>query len=380
MIRFYTGKPRSGKTYHALHDIVNDFLSWKYFDPKKKDKTKSYKRLYTNIALNPDFIENANFYFEYNNVEKKIYPLKWNIFFNHINKLYDLAVTQTKSDHELLEYLDSHNLSNSLIVIDEAHNYFDKTRSSALVWFLGYHGHMKMDLWFITQNKSKMHSDYTKDCEIFIDAQPMSKSLSNRQMRYFYYGSDKYTKDQRYDVKSLFKDDRIYSIYHSGDIHKPSKIVYKVLIFLAFAVVFAIYNFYSLFANFGNRKDINATQKTNHEKNHDSQYSALSIFALRCDDDRCWNPDPDYKSKSYQVGYIFFILSTYEYPILYSEFSNQIGDLKQKTYYVNIPKKHVEKYFPNFLKKYEEEKKQVSLMNNAIQTAGAQAAEWSSAE
>jgi len=205
MIKIYTGLPRSGKTYLAVKDINDEFIykpeEKTFFSFLKKPKKEpKYKRLYTNIGgFKHDQINEV---FEHYEIDRKSIPLKWDIFYNHLKKLRDLD-EEEQGDESLIAYADKYNLYKSLIVIDEAHKFFDKKLDTVLVWFLGYHGHMGMDIILITQNKVKLHSNYLADSENFVDAQPKSKSFGANQLRYFYYASSSYTDKQRFDKKSI---------------------------------------------------------------------------------------------------------------------------------------------------------------------------------
>jgi zona occludens toxin len=240
MNRFITGLPRSGKSYFMVNDIVTRFV-----DHKHKDYTK-HQFLYTNIGglkiddLNLELaahpIETDEGY-----IQKKIILLDFKKLYHHLTALYEIANTVVEDlDDKLLEYCEKHNLTPAWFVFDETYLYFKKRSDPVLVWWLAYHAHMGHDIDLMLQNKGMLHDDYLCFSETFIDAQPKSMSLSDNIFRYYVYASEQYNAKQRYETKNLIIDQRIFSLYKSGDRHKPKKILYKylALFVVAFLIVF----------------------------------------------------------------------------------------------------------------------------------------------
>lgn len=370
MIKYFTGKPRSGKTYLAVYEIYHQFINpvnSSFFGFVKTPISSKYRYLYTNInGFNHD---NVNKNFDEKNINQKSFELKWDLFYHHISSLYKLD-NSGLSDEDLVSYVKKHNLYKSLIVIDEAHKYFDKL-DKILVWFLGYHGHLGFDIILITQNLKKVHDKYKADSEIFIDAQSKSKTFFDNQLRYYYYQSDYYSPAQRYDRKSIFTSEKIYSLYVSGDIHKPKKIYIKYIVLLLILFSFTIYYTSSFFLNFGSNNDniLNNNTALVTYDNNDSNTTLVSYpkksyttsnlnLVVICDNFECWNSDDNYKSISYSTSYLLNVLKKNNIDVVYTEKENQIVSASGYTlynvqkFYIKINNNAAHYYFPDFFRPY----------------------------
>lgn len=282
MLEYYTGVPGSGKTYRAVDHAYNCFL-----DDKHKDFGK-YKRLYTNIN---------EFHFEYFN--KKNDPASSGAtnkptllgFFssnkrdnkdqfakvsasesnqlsdqsdggkrelttseNALGRDDDLAISlrmdELLTDLEELRqlYLAKNpdtvlvsraaelRLSDSLFIIDEAHNFFDD-KNDTLIWWLSYHRHLHQDIILITQNLSLIYRKYLSFGEFFYRAVPSSLRIRSGVFTYHQFIKYQLYKNSHTDtIKVNFNKD-VFALYGSGANTQGKKVIYK---FIIIAVVLAV--------------------------------------------------------------------------------------------------------------------------------------------
>lgn len=324
MITILTGLPRSGKSYRAVWQIYETFI---------KSTSKDYKKhqyLYTNIGgfkhdvVNDILVKNPIITDDEIIVKESLY-LDWDVFYSHLDKLFDMAQAD-KSDDELLRYARYHKLTPAMIVIDESYRYFTKRSDPVLVWLNGYHGHLGLDIVIIIHRPSLMHSDYKAHTEEFIDAQPKSKSLTNNIFRYKFYSDDHYIKQSNYSTDRLIANQAIFDLYKSGDLHKPKKILYKYIGIMIGAVFFIGLMAYFFMDKMGDHLAPAPTSETvvnpldppnpldanvTHQK---SSISSSMLLRVRCDNLSCSRID-----SAYQTNYI---------PKLYFEEALKMIDFK----------------------------------------------------
>ena len=162
MIEFYTGVPGSGKTYKAVSYAYDCFL-----DEKSKNY-KKFNQFYTNI--NELDFDSFN-----SDLEEVAYPLDFDLLLKSLFKLHKMFL-EKKTDSELMVLADELNLSHSLFLIDECHNYFN-SNNEVLIWWLSYHRHLHQDILFMTQNLSLVFKKYLSFSEFFYKAVPSSMRL-----------------------------------------------------------------------------------------------------------------------------------------------------------------------------------------------------------
>jgi zona occludens toxin (predicted ATPase) len=135
----FTGKPRTGKSYRVVNDLLMDDVQDKYV-------------IYHNIK------------------GLRIDAFKWE---NRecVHELTELmGEGLAKDEAELFSYEFMKSLCmriddefgkerKLLVVVDEAHLWFDKKRTSIKEW-LTQHGHFGMDVWLIAQRNTMINKDY----------------------------------------------------------------------------------------------------------------------------------------------------------------------------------------------------------------------------
>lgn len=191
MISIYTGIPGSGKTYHAVTQIINYI--------------KAGRRVYTNIrGIKGEEI--AKF-------------LDWSIY-EHL--LYILDDDEIKKCYLYLP-------NNSLLVLDEYQNIYpvtDYAVNTSAVNFFTTHRHKGIDVILITQSTSLGEKRLTALSEEYHDFRKLSfLGASNRYRHACFMGATDnqqahmYTKICKYDPR-VFK---IYSSYVEDEVQEQTK-------------------------------------------------------------------------------------------------------------------------------------------------------------
>jgi len=169
MLSYYLGVPGSGKT-----DLAVDFLLKNY---------KKYDYIYLNVAdFQLDFFKVKYKY-------KEIYTLNLEIIYNHMK-----VIMKLETEDEKVEYSKKHKIFNTLIIVDEAHNFFSK-EDPVWIFFLSYHRHFSMDLIFITQNIDLIHQKYKMLSESFVVGQRRSLAVFDSKLTYFVYSTFYFSKN-----------------------------------------------------------------------------------------------------------------------------------------------------------------------------------------
>jgi zona occludens toxin len=291
MLEFYSGVPGSGKTYRAVDHVYNSFLD------EKNPNFGKYERFYTNInEFNFSYFNN-----DVNEIQKtedqkpsflslirslqkvKSQPIKLPkakiekdklihdenddiaieldidqllIDLEEIRQLYLSKVP----DSELMKRADELKLSNSLFIIDEAHNFFD-TKNDTLIWWLSYHRHLHQDIMLITQSFDLIFRRYLKFSEFYYQAVPSSLRVRGGVFTYNQYIKWQLFKNSKVDsIKIKFNPD-VYALYSSGANTQGKKVIYKFIFMGAGLMLFAALGF-GLFKSTLVGSDDNATTKT----------------------------------------------------------------------------------------------------------------------
>lgn len=379
MINYIIGLPRSGKSYFAVREIVTDFVGEGIIGGKSKTDIK-YKYLYTNIdGLK---IDEINSYFDNEDIDRHVYALDWQKLRGHIDILYTMALFN-KPDTELISYCRDRNLHNAWFVFDESYKYFGIKKDEVLLWFLGYHGHLGMRITMITQNKKKQSDAYLTDSEDFLYVVPRSKSMTSSSLEYRRYGSADFRTDVPYEKMRVKKDPKIFELYHSGDIHKPPRIVAKFIPIFAFGFVFVAGMGYALYHGLTHQagKQIggvsNAIDRPGSSVARPSGSSSASIIKINCDDKVCANVDNRYRYATYPIEYIYSALSEMQATVLHFDLStvrsvqrrkegtvyHYLTDYQQTLYYVSAPALRLRESFPDFFIPAEKEQKITEYKN-----------------
>lgn len=243
-IKYYTGVPRSGKTYKAMtvlyYTFVNTELS--FFDKLlikyklKKEKEIEFDYAYTNIN---------QFNFE---ISDKIFHLDFTLLYSYLKILHNMSILKA-SDYELIEKAKELNIYKTLFVIDECHNFLKAKDDSTLVWWFTYHAHLHHELILITQDLSLVNTEYKRVAEYFYKAIPSRFRMSKNTFKYIQYSTAGMYEKDKIGVDTVKANKKIFSLYVSGSDSNGKSIIHKYIIMAVIALFSCFVFIYYLMAS-----------------------------------------------------------------------------------------------------------------------------------
>lgn len=232
----------SGKTYYAVD----------YIEKKKND----YYKVFTNIN-EFKFVSN-------------IHTLNFSKFLNYIDEAKIIFDTEDTNDNDIVNYLvtvdliskdGSGNVIPSLLVIDEAHNQFDR-KNDLLTWLITYHRHLFIDALLITQSYNLIHYSYHKLFEYYLHGIPASRQLIGGKFKYQKYIAVPFNKDTHAGDVFLKNRQVVFDMYKSGDKVRIKSIIRKYFFYFVAAVVLVLLLLYLFIHNFLPDDRVPSTDKT----------------------------------------------------------------------------------------------------------------------
>ncbi len=283
MIQYVTGIPGSGKTYYGLFQISIHFntnlATNKKFANFKLSETK-YKFSLTNInEVQFDKFENLK-------------PLDFDKFKAILIKLHN-NYKLGKSDSELEELVKDEYFFNTLIVLDECHNFLSKD-DEVLVWWLSYHRHFFQDIILITQDLPLVHKKYKAFSEFYYKAIPASRKIFNTHMIYQQYIGAQMFKIQKSVTKKIPILKEVFELYGSGENNKQkSLVIHYLTIALILFIIFLIGGYFFINYMFGGGKPdapapVAPKQIENNKNNNQKKYTNEQIFYMLCNFQYCF--------------------------------------------------------------------------------------------
>jgi zona occludens toxin len=335
MITFLLGLPGSGKSYFAVDRIYNNFSDDK---EAKRDKKLNFKNCYTNInEFNYDKVNN-------------VHHLDFDKFYFILQRLHKHYKAK-KSDKYLVKFLSRVKLKDTLFVIDEAHNFFDK-KDLVLVWWLSYHRHLYHEIILITQNLALIESKYKSFSEFFYVAKPQSLTLIKSHFKYNVFCSSRLSQNSRSGSIKVKRKKEVFALYKSGDSIKSSNVILKCLLLsLAIALFLFAFIYYSYVYDsnkqqeqqdlpqptFNDKKTIKKhNEKIINDDTNDLDIEEDKLLKLSCTVGLCSSSDIELPPQLLKV----FLNKNY-IDILYIEFVNK----NVSNYYIKTSKN-----FYNFIK------------------------------
>ncbi len=243
MVSLVVGFPGSGKSYYAIDKIVNVL--------ENKDKlSQELEVIYTNI--------NGVKFEEFPQSTIKFKKLNIEDFFAYLTacySLYELHKNEDSVDDYLVKFSKEKGYYKTYIIFDECHDFFTPQDKVKIFW-LTYHRHLFHEIILLTQNKSLIHSKYRAIPEIFIEAQPRSKKLSNSSLTYKSYASFAMRKSDMFDKFSVKTKSEVFALYQSGNKSNQKSILVKFIGYLVVGIIIAALLFYKLMAGFTEEDEI----------------------------------------------------------------------------------------------------------------------------
>jgi len=337
------GKPRSGKTYLAVHRIANLCKN-----------SNDLEFIYTNIGgFKFDYM---NQILEDNGKSLRVLFYDHDVIFKHLTALYAMF-KDNKTDEELIEYCKLHDLNNAHFFIDEAHNIFDK-QNKVLIWWLSYKGHIDHDYTLITQNKALIVQKYRGFPEYFTLAVPASHRLSSKTIKYIDYSDFAMSKSEKIKTHSLKMSNSIFNLYHSGSVIKPKLFIYKLIFSaLVFLFIAGLVLYFLTRSKIAEVKDINTTVETPVKNEiyktieENTRLEDTQNIKVYCDEFDC----TVYKGRqeaSYPYQYFISVLGTIDAKILYQRamyvYQGQVSSDVEM--YVKIKNEDLNYYFTDIYK------------------------------
>lgn len=326
-IKYYTGVPRSGKTYKAMVLLYYTFVKPKnkmYFKIKDYVLNEDEKiiSLYKFLFLKIYIIQEVKFDNAYTNINQfnfeisdKIFKLDFTDLYNKLKILHNLYLLK-KTDYELIEKAKELNINRSLFVMDECHNFLRAKEDAVLVWWFTYHAHLHHELILITQDLSLVNTEYKRIAEYFYRAIPSRFRMSKNTFKYIQYSTAGMYEKDKIGVDTVRADKKIFSLYVSGSDSNGKSILHKYIFMALVALIACFVSIYSLMSSIAPvdeeikdnavaQNEIQTTQSTNNPKNETStpgqiqnletpltpvpeDTTNLKLFKFNCFDTLCY--------------------------------------------------------------------------------------------
>lgn len=240
------GLPGSGKSYYVVKEFILDRIS---------DST-----VVSNIKLNDKVELDGYIYLQKNDVDnlhKNIKSIVENDTLSHDNKKILL---------ERLLGLYSGSKGDITLIIDEAHLYGYRGRSTSISWvddWISIHRHClgdnKLDLVLITQVPSRLNTEIANQVEVAIQAVPSSQRINKSLLEYSVYGSLDGLKKQDKDLRSkriITKGKKeVFDVYQSGFAQEGTGDFRKKLYILAAGIVLVVAYTFNSFAGLTSKEE-----------------------------------------------------------------------------------------------------------------------------
>jgi hypothetical protein len=202
MIKLYSGIPGSGKSYKMVSDL--------------SEYRKSFYVVHNIDGLKPEVLGDMG-------IDFRVYCDREGI---EIEEFFSKDF-QVKFSEAVREKYNR----NCLIIVDEAHEWFDRTKKTLKMW-LSYHRHLNQEVWLVAHRSTNLPSVYRS----FVEEEWRAKGGLASIPGYFVY--NRIQGGERVGYKVLRKKNEIFSMYKSqGDGFKKRKASLFIPAVIAFAVL-----------------------------------------------------------------------------------------------------------------------------------------------
>ncbi len=179
MIILYSGIPGSGKTYKMVHDLLQ--VTDKYY-----------------IVHNIDGLQDG--------------IIKEGVHFVKYCEDQNLEITDFFSKDYQVDYTEAVRAKynkNTLVIIDEAQEWFDKNKKNLKMW-LSYHRHLNQEIWMVAHRSTNLPSIYRS----FIDVEFRAKTNSVLALPGFFF-YNRLVGGEAVGYKLVRKKQNVYDAYKS---------------------------------------------------------------------------------------------------------------------------------------------------------------------
>lgn len=317
MLSLVVGIPGSGKTYYCVYKIYKYFVE--PYEEKQKDEKNGFLSSLKDMFLKDNKYDINKYNVCYTNINgfkfelcnNLVKPFNFNHFYECMSILHSMYKNDKATDDELILKIKEFGYYKALIIIDEAHNYFDKKNDEILLWILTYHRHLFLDIDLITQNVSLISKDYSCLCEEFYKSSPPSLRISKNYFRYTQYLDNNFFLNRVVKRFSLPALQKIFNLYISGnDTRKKSLILKIFFIFVSFCI-FSIFLFFIFLNGVNNNTSfVDNNQQINVNNSHNIKQNAPEnvksqdyyyYYVICYDNSYCKINNDEYKEISYKV-------------------------------------------------------------------------------
>jgi zona occludens toxin (predicted ATPase) len=242
MIWYITGRPRSGKSYYAVHKLLSVV------------KSKRYKTIYTNIG---------GFKFgKFDNVKKLDFEDFFDVYIPALYKDFKKAKKELEDyDQWLIDKITKDGYYKCAFFVDEVQEYLPNDRVH-LRWLFSYQGHLGFDFYLMTQNLGLVHTKYKYTIESVINSvsstnKVFSSMLSSPLLEkvfknsklfkkiqdsfnygvYQVYSSTKMSRSDKMNTFRVQFKQEVFDLYKSGDkVSQKSPLFGRLLLIIALLI------------------------------------------------------------------------------------------------------------------------------------------------
>jgi hypothetical protein len=275
------GLPGSGKSYYVVKEFILERIVT--------------GTVVSNIKLNDDVQLDGYIYLEKNDVDN---------LHNNIKRIIENTTLSHDDKKILLKnllHLYCGGSGDLTLIIDEAHLYGYRGRSSNIAWaddWISIHRHVlgddKLDLVLVTQVPSRLNTEIAGQVEVAVQAIPSSQRINKSLLEYSVFGSVSALKSNDKDLRMkrlvIRGSKKIFDVYQSGFVQSGSgDFRKKIFLLVAGIVAVASYTVYSFshITDFGSPKKVSMSvaQSDIEKKNVDIAFedvNASKYYKIIC--------------------------------------------------------------------------------------------------
>jgi hypothetical protein len=210
MFLFYTGLPGSGKSYRVVKDLI---------EAQNKKSGPTYYVLHNIDGLKTDSFNDPDLIKD------------WRDYIQDGTYKDEIELFSEETQAELCSLIrEKYNLP-MLIVIDEAHRWFDRDKKPLKSW-VSFHRHLGQDIWMVTQKRTMIHSAYRGLAEY--EKRAKNTSFFDNP---FFFMYQKEANGEKFGMEIKRKSKRVFQAYKSFEANHKKTISLTIPIVLLVILV-----------------------------------------------------------------------------------------------------------------------------------------------